>query len=109
MIVARNAGSSTVFVFDWMTTSSPWPSLSRSNPASRIWLALPASPTAASFFSIICIGATIPIANEAITNASQPNVAVFQWLALQRPIRAAMLLDCFRGDMAVPFRPANAG
>ena len=27
------------------------------------------------------------------TNASQPKVAVFQWLALQRPIRAAMFFE----------------
>ena len=58
-----------------------------------ILFALPASPTPASFFSIICIGTAIPIANEATTNASHPNVAVFQWLALQRPIRAARLLE----------------
>ena len=43
-------------------------------------------------------------ANEAMTNASQPNVAVFQWLALQRPMRAAMFLECFRGDMASSFQ-----
>ena len=34
-----------------------------------------------------------------MTKASQPKTAVFQWLALQRPIRAAMLFDCFRGDI----------
>jgi len=36
---------------------------------------------------------------DAITNASQPKTAVFQWLALQRPMRAAMLFERFRGDM----------
>jgi hypothetical protein len=36
---------------------------------------------------------------DAITNASQPKTAVFQWFALQRPIRAARLLLCFKGDM----------
>ena len=69
-----------------------------------ILFALPASPTAASFFSIICIGNRIPIANDATTNASQPNVAVFQWRTLQPPIRAAMFLDCFRGDMTSSFQ-----
>src|SRR5689334_2751501 len=38
--------------------------------------------------------------NAAMTNASQPKVAVFQWLALQRPIRAAMLFERFRGDIS---------
>jgi hypothetical protein len=33
----------------------------------------------------------LPIATAATTNASRPNTAVFQWLALQRPIRAARL------------------
>src|SRR6476659_6104197 len=42
---------------------------------------------------------TPPMASEATTNASQPKTAVFQWLALQRPMRAAMLFDCFRGDI----------
>src|SRR5262245_26826498 len=35
-----------------------------------------------------------------MTNASQPNTAVFQWLALQRPMRAAMLLDFFKVDIS---------
>ena len=34
------------------------------------------------------------------TRAIQPKTAVFQCLALQRPIRAAMLFDLFNGDMA---------
>ena len=34
-----------------------------------------------------------------MTNASQPNTAVFQWLALQRSMRAAMLFERFRGDI----------
>ena len=61
-----------------------------------ILFALPDSPTAASFFSIIFIGTAMPMANEATTNASQPKVAVFQWLALQRPMRAARLFDLFQ-------------
>src|SRR6476661_3042006 len=47
------------------------------------------------FFVPTCM----PIASDAITNASQPNTAVFQWLALQRPMRAAMLFERFRGDI----------
>src|SRR5262245_59822143 len=35
-----------------------------------------------------------PSATAATTTASQPNVAVFQWLALQRPMCAARLRDC---------------
>ncbi len=74
-----------------------------------------------SFWSICFVFTTLPIAIAAMTNASQPKTAVFQWLALQRPIRAAMLFDCFRGDTAsLPFefevgvlrhsqRPAVAG
>ena len=34
----------------------------------------------------------------ATTKASQPKTAVFQWFALQRPIRAAKLFECFSGD-----------
>src|SRR5580765_7500494 len=33
------------------------------------------------------------------TSRSQPKTAVFQWLALQRPMRAAMLFERFRGDI----------
>jgi hypothetical protein len=40
----------------------------------------------------------MPSAKATTTNASQPNVAVFQWSALQRPIRAARLLG-FVPDM----------
>src|SRR5205085_1434235 len=41
----------------------------------------------------------MPSMNAAATNTSQPKTAVFQWLALQRPMRAAMLFERFRGDM----------
>src|ERR1700750_1937960 len=43
----------------------------------------------------------LPIMKARATNASQPKTAVFQWLALQRPMRAAMLLERLRGDIAV--------
>src|SRR5437868_1791246 len=42
----------------------------------------------------------MPITSEAATNTSQPKTAVFQWLALQRPMRAAMLFERFKGDIA---------
>ena len=42
----------------------------------------------------------VAMPNATTTNASQPKTAVFQWLALQRPMRAAMLFECFRGDIA---------
>src|SRR2546423_7525530 len=41
----------------------------------------------------------LPTMTAAMTNASQPKTAVFQWLALQRPMRAAMLFERFRGDI----------
>src|SRR6266511_1170820 len=37
--------------------------------------------------------------NAATTNTSQPKTAVFQWLALQRPMWAARLFERFRGDI----------
>ena len=45
----------------------------------------------------------LPITKDATTNASQPKTAVFQWLALQRPMRAAKLFECFRGDTVGSF------
>ena len=51
-----------------------------------------------------------PMTTEATTNASQPKTAVFQWFALHRPMRAAMLLLRFRGDMAAgSFRFVRGG
>src|SRR5436190_13603775 len=37
----------------------------------------------------------------ATRNTSQPKTALFQWLALQRPIRAARLFELLRGDIVV--------
>src|SRR5947199_8311775 len=42
---------------------------------------------------------TLPMNTAATTNTSRPKTAVFQWLALQRPMRAAMLFERFSGDM----------
>ena len=50
-----------------------------------------------------------PMTTEATTNASQPKTAVFQWFALHRPMRAAMLLLRFRGDMAAGVLSVRAG
>jgi hypothetical protein len=60
--------------------------------------ALAASPTLVSPSSRYCVPTALPMRNDAITNASQPKTAVFQWFALQRPILAAMLFERFRGD-----------
>jgi hypothetical protein len=39
----------------------------------------------------------VAIANERITNASQPKIAFFRCRALQRPTRWAKLIDCGSG------------
>src|SRR3954468_151972 len=54
---------------------------------------------------MVFVPTMLPIANAATTNASQPNVAVFQWDALQRPIRAARCFDVPRGviGLRLPF------
>ena len=62
-------------------------------PASRILSIRPDSPGPGLFGSIDFMPARPPSPKATITNASQPKVAVFQWSALQRPIRAARLLD----------------
>jgi len=43
----------------------------------------------------------LPRRNATATKASHPNVAVFQWRALQRPMRAAMFFERFKGVIAV--------
>src|SRR5262245_46277050 len=68
-----------------------------------MWSATRASPTFVSFWSIVRIPTALPIANDATTNASQPKIAIFRCLALQRPMRAAMLVLCFRGDISGSF------
>src|ERR1043165_617891 len=63
--------------------------------------ALPDSPLPLFSAMSVLVPTALPMANAAMTNASHPKTAVFQWLALQRPIRAAMLFERFRGDMAL--------
>src|SRR5262245_51581515 len=59
-----------------------------SKPASRIRFMRPDSP--GPLFSSMFLVPTMPPRPKATrTKASQPNVAAFQWSALQRPIRAA--------------------
>src|SRR5579884_331341 len=71
------------------------------SPAARSrWSACRAWPVFVSCMSSCLVPTICPTTRAAATNASQPKTAVFQWLALQRPIRAARLFDCFKGDMA---------
>jgi len=73
-------------------------------PLLRIWSALRDWPTFASCMLMLFVPTALPIATAATTNASQPNTAVFQWLALQRPIRAARLYERVEGTWRFPFR-----
>ena len=74
------------------------------NPASRILSMRPDSPGPGASASIVFMPTMPPIPNATTTNASQPNVAVFQWVALQRPMRAAMLrFECVVRDMPSSF------
>src|SRR5687767_13785557 len=87
-----------------MSTISPISSLVCGKPASMILSACRASPTLVSLVSRYFVPTALPIAKDATTNASQPKTAVFQWLALHRPMRAAKLLECLRGDTVSPLR-----
>src|SRR5690349_17778645 len=58
------------------------------------------SPTAASACLISVVVTFMETNTETATRASHPKTAVFQWLALQRPMRAAMFLDCCKGDIS---------
>jgi hypothetical protein len=100
LTTASNAGSSALSFVDWMKTISPCSSSFVGKPASTIRSAVLASPTLLSPSSKNVVF-TMPLALSAKamkTNASQPKVAVFQWLALHRPMRAAMLVERLRGD-----------
>src|SRR5687767_3623225 len=96
-IAARNAGSSVVVVLDWTRTNSTCSSAFFGKASSMILSAVRASPTFSSLSSRYLVPTAPPMTTAAITNASQPKVAVFQWLALQRPIRAARLFERFKG------------
>ena len=90
--VARKAGSPTVRLVLSTRTNSVWGA--RSGKAFlRIWSAVCDWPTPASLMSI-CFKprAAFPKANRRTTHPSQPKTAVFQWVALQWPIRPAMFI-----------------
>ena len=72
-------------------------------PASRILSIRPDSPGPAVLGSTFLTPTAPPIPKATMTSASHPNVAVFQWSALQRPMRAARLeCGCFARNMPVP-------
>src|SRR5215210_3311803 len=72
-------------------------------PASRIRSIRPDSPGPGSFGSIVVVPTAPPRAKATKTKAIHPKVAVFQWEALQRPIRAARLrLLCLVRDIVRP-------
>ena len=85
---ARNSGSLVRRVELWTRMLSP---AGCGNPASRILSMRPDSPGPGASASSVFMPTMPPIPNETTTKASQPNVAVFQCVALQRPMRAAML------------------
>ena len=93
---ARNAGSSALRARLWTSTVSPAGCL---KPSSRIRAARPDSPGRVSVSPSCLVPSAPPITTAATTNASQPKIAVFRWRALQRPIRAEMLLLRFKGDI----------
>ena len=94
---ARNAGSLIVLVLLCTTTISPIGCVCGKPAFCRMWSPVRASPTFVSFLSMFFVPTMFPRKRAATTNASQPKTAVFQWLALQRPMRAAMLFDLARG------------
>ena len=81
----------------WTSTLS---AAGRLKPASRTRSIRPDSPGPAVFGSIVFVPARPPRAKATRTNANHPNVAVFQWSALQRPIRAARFWVLVTGVMA---------
>ena len=100
--VERKAASLIVSRLLWISTISVCGS-GRKPACLRIWSALRASPTFASCMLAVFWPTTWPTATAAITKASQPKTAVFQWLALQRPMRAEVVAG-FHGDMDGSFR-----
>ena len=65
----------------------------------RIWSARCDWPVLTSASLMFFVPTLLPIMKAATANTSQPKTAIFQWLALQRPMRAAMLFERLRGDM----------
>src|SRR5262245_14012904 len=98
-IAAVKAGSVTRREGLWMRTASPAGCL---KPASRILSIRPDSPGPGVFGSMVFVPARPPRTKARRTNASQPNVAVFQWSALQRPMRAATFLGLVADMIFLP-------
>src|SRR5438067_12587347 len=94
LIAAVNAGDPTVLVVLRTNTLSAADCL-YSSPSTAA--TCPDSPGPVLVGSIFFVPRALPIANAATTNASQPNVAVFQCEALQRPMRAARCFEVPRG------------
>ena len=63
-------------------------------PASRIRSIRPDSPGPDVFGLGFFVPIMPPMPKATTTRSSQPKVAVFQWFALQRPMRAARLRVC---------------
>src|SRR5580765_5072848 len=85
---AVKAGSPTRAERLWIRTISPagcW------TPSSRIFCMRPDSPGPGAFWSTIVTPLMAPSPKATTTKASHPNVAFFQFAALQRPMRAARL------------------
>jgi hypothetical protein len=85
---ASNAGVPAVAVRLWIRTFS---AAGRLKPSCRIRSIRPDSPGPVVFGLGVFVPTMPPIPKATTTMASQPNVAVFQWFALQRPMRAARL------------------
>ena len=88
LTAAANAGVPACSERFWIRTLSPAGCL---KPASRILSIRPDSPGPLAFGSICFVPTWPPMPKATTTSASQPKVAVFQWEALQRPMRAARL------------------
>src|SRR5262245_34260500 len=99
---ASNAGVPAVAVRLCINTFS---AAGRLKPSCRIRSIRPDSPGPVVFGSGVFVPTMPPSPKATTTRSSQPKVAVFQWFALQRPMRAARLrglrLRVVLGDTAV--------
>ena len=103
----RSATTSSTTALNWgleagsdscsMNTDSP--TVSSKPPLSTICSARRESPASASAGSRDLVPTTLPSATATTTNASHPKIAVLRWDALQRPMRAAMVLERCKGVM----------
>src|SRR4051812_8326455 len=70
---------------------------SAGNARAAVLSARPDSPLPPSESAMFFIPAALPIARATSTKASQPQIAVLRWLALQRPARAARFMGVLLG------------